>query len=418
MMNLIAKSLWNRKGTALLTLFSIAVSVALLIGVEQIRKGIRTSFASAVSGTDLIVGARGGSLQLLLYSVFRMGNAPNNLTWESYQDFRNHTNVHWTIPFSLGDSHHGYRVLGTNLEYFKRFRYGNRQRLQFAEGKPFSGVYDAVLGAEVARKLGYRLDDPIIVSHGTGNSSFLKHEDRPFSVVGILVPTGTPVDQTVHVRLEGITAMHIDWESGAPPMEDDGLNSEELLKRDLTPEAITAFLVGLRTKVHAFSLQREVNTYNEEPLSAILPGAALQELWELLRTAETGLRVISGFVVLAGLLGMMTALLSGLNERRREMAILRSVGAGPGTISGLLIGEALLLTLSGIVSGILLLYLILFSVRPFLESQLGLFLPLKPPSLQDYIVLATITFAGMFMAALPAFRAYRQSLADGMSIRL
>jgi len=418
MMNLIVKSLWNRKGTALLTLFSIAVSVALLIGVEQIRKGIRTSFASAVSGTDLIVGARGGSLQLLLYSVFRMGNAPNNLTWESYQDFRNHTNVHWTIPFSLGDSHHGYRVLGTNLEYFKWFRYGNRQRLQFAVGKPFSGVYDAVLGAEVAHKLGYRLDDPIIVSHGTGSSSFLKHQDRPFSVVGILEPTGTPVDQTVHVRLEGITAMHIDWESGAPPMEDYGLNSEEVLKRDLTPEAITAFLVGLRTKVHAFSLQREVNTYTEEPLSAILPGAALQELWELLRTAETGLRVISGFVVLAGLLGMMTALLSGLNERRREMAILRSVGAGPGTISGLLIGEALLLTLSGIVSGILLLYLILFSVRPFLESQLGLFLPLKPPALQDYIVLAAITFAGMFMAALPAFRAYRQSLADGMSIRL
>ncbi|SVC88040.1 uncharacterized protein METZ01_LOCUS340894, partial [marine metagenome] len=164
--------------------------------------------------------------------------------------------------------------------------------------------------------------------------------------------------------------------------------------------------------------QREVNTYNEEPLSAILPGAALQELWELLRTAETGLRVISGFVVLAGLLGMITALLSGLNERRREMAILRSVGAGPGTISGLLIGEALLLTLSGIVSGILFLYLVLFSVRPFLESQLGLFLPLKPPGLQDYIVLAVITFAGMFMAALPAFRAYRQSLADGMSIRL
>ena len=147
-LNLVGKSLWNRKGTALLTIFSIAVSVTLLLGVEQIRKGIHSSFSSAVSGTDLIVGARGGSLQLLLYSVFRMGNAPNNLTWESYQDFRHHSRVRWTIPFSLGDSHHGYRVLGTNLDYFKLFRYGNRQRLSFAEGKPFSGVYDAVLGAE------------------------------------------------------------------------------------------------------------------------------------------------------------------------------------------------------------------------------------------------------------------------------
>ena len=310
MISLIAKSLWNRKGTALLTLFSIAISVALLIGVEQIRKGVRTSFSSAVSGTDLIVGARGGSLQLLLYSVFRMGNAPNNLTWESYQDFKKHSRVRWTIPFSLGDSHHGYRVLGTNHDYFKRFRYGNRQRLKFSEGKPFSGVFDAVLGSEVARKRKYRLNDSIIVYHGTGSSSFLKHEDRPFTVVGILKPTGTPVDQTVHVSLEGITAMHIDWESGAPPMEEDRIDNEEVLQRDLTPEAITAFLVGLRSKIHAFSLQREVNTYREEPLSAILPGAALQELWELLRTAETGLRVISAFVVLAGLLGMMTALLS------------------------------------------------------------------------------------------------------------
>jgi putative ABC transport system permease protein len=270
----------------------------------------------------------------------------------------------------------------------------------------------------VARKLGYRLDDQIIVSHGTGSSSFLKHEDRPFTVVGILKPTGTPVDQTVHVSLKGISAMHIDWESGAPPMEDDRLSSEEVLRRELSPEAITAFLVGLRTKIHAFSLQREVNTYNEEPLSAILPGAALQELWELLRTAETGLRVISGFVVLAGLLGMMTALLSGLNERRREMAILRSVGAGPGNISGLLIGEALLLTVCGIVAGMILVYLLLFLLRPILQTQLGLFLPLAPPGIQDYCVLAVITISGMLMGTFPAIRAYRQSLADGMSIKL
>ena len=418
MIKLIFKSLLNRKGTAVLTIFSIAISVALLIGVEQIRKGVRTSFSSAVSGTDLIVGARGGSLQLLLYSVFRMGNAPNNLTWESYQDFRNHPRVRWTIPFSLGDSHHGYRVLGTNLDYFKLFRYGKKQSLKLSDGKPFSGVFDAVIGSEVARKLRYKLDDPIIVSHGTGNSSFLKHEDRPFTVVGIIAPTGTPVDQTVHVSLEGITAMHIDWESGAPPMEKNRLKNEDVLNRDLTPEAITAFLVGLNSKINTFSLQREVNTYNEEPLSAILPGAALQELWELLRTAETGLLVISAFVVLAGLLGMMTALLSGLNERRREMAILRSVGAGPGTICGLLVGEAIILTISATIFGMLLLYLLLYISQPVLQTSFGLFLPITAPGIHEYSVLAVISMTGMLMGALPAYRAYRQSLADGMSIRL
>jgi putative ABC transport system permease protein len=128
--------------------------------------------------------------------------------------------------------------------------------------------------------------------------------------------------------------------------------------------------------------------------------------------------VISGFVVLAGLLGMMTALLSGLNERRREMAILRSVGAGPGNISGLLIGEALLLTVCGIVAGMILVYLLLFLLRPILQTQLGLFLPLAPPGIQDYSVLAVITISGMLMGTFPAIRAYRQSLADGMSIKL
>ena len=100
----------------MLTIFSIAVSITLLLGVEKIRKGVRTSFSSAVSGTDIIVGARGGQLQLLLYSIFRIGNAPNNLSWESYEELRNNRRVKWTIPFSLGDSHKGYRVLGTNQD--------------------------------------------------------------------------------------------------------------------------------------------------------------------------------------------------------------------------------------------------------------------------------------------------------------
>ncbi len=418
MLNLITQSLWNRRGTALLTIFSIAVSVLLLLGVEQVRKSVRSSFASAVSGTDLIVGARGGSLQLLLYSVFRIGNATNNLRWDSYETFRNDPRVRWTIPFSLGDSHRGFRVLGTNQDYFRHFRYGSREPLRLAEGVSFSGVFDAVLGSEVARKLGYRLQDPIVIAHGTGSTSFLQHDDRPFTVVGILAPTGTPVDQTVHVSLEGIEAMHLDWESGAPPMTGEGLSPEEVLRHNLQPQAITAFLVGLKSKIQAFQLQRDVSTYPEEPLSAILPGVALRELWELLRVAETGLQVISGCVVFAGLLGMLTALLSGLNERRREMAILRSVGAGPRTIFGLLMGEAGLLTLVGVASGTVLLYALLWVLRPVASEQLGLFLPLTPPGGFEAGLLGGIVLSGFLMGALPAWRAYRQSLADGMTIRL
>ena len=418
MVNLFIRSLWNRRGTALLTIFSISVSVTLLLGVENIRQGVRTSFSSAVSGTDFIVGARGGSLQLLLYSIFRIGNAPNNLSWESYNEFINNKRVKWTIPISLGDSHRGFRVLGTNQDYFKYFRYGSKKKLEFYEGKSFSKVFDVVIGSEVAIKLNYRLNEKIIIAHGTGKESFLKHDDRPFKVVGILKPTGTPVDQSLHVSLEGITAMHIDWESGAPPMEGESLSSADILKLDLKPEEITSFLIGLKSKIHAFSLQRQINSFKEEPLSAIMPGVALQELWNLLRTAEVGLRIITWFVLFAGLLGMMTSLLSGLNEHRIEMAILRSVGAGPGTISFLLIFEATVLTLVGILFGLLFLYIILFASQPLLEAHFGLFIPIHPLSFKDLIILGVIILNGMLMGLIPAFRAYRQSLADGMTIRL
>ena len=418
MLNLFIRSLWNRRSTAVLTIFSISISVTLLIGVENIRKGVRTSFSSAVSGTDIIVGARGGSLQLLLYSIFRIGNATNNLSWESYNEFHNDKRVKWTIPISLGDSHRGFRVLGTNQEYFKHFRYGSKNKLEFSRGQSFSKVFDVVIGSEVAIKLNYRLNEKIIIAHGTGKKSFLKHDDRPFKVVGILKPTGTPVDQSLHVSLEGITAMHIDWESGAPPMEGESLSSADILKLDLKPEEITSFLIGLKSKIHAFSLQRQINSFKEEPLSAIMPGVALQELWNLLRTAEVGLRIITWFVLFAGLLGMMTSLLSGLNERRREMAILRSVGAGPGTISFLLIFEATVLTLVGILFGLLFLYITLFVSQPLLEAYFGLFIPIQPPSVKDLIILGVIILNGMLMGLIPALRAYRQSLSDGMTIRL
>ncbi len=418
MLNLFIRSLWNRRSTAVLTIFSISISVTLLIGVENIRKGVRTSFSSAVSGTDIIVGARGGSLQLLLYSIFRIGNATNNLSWESYNEFHNDKRVKWTIPISLGDSHRGFRVLGTNQEYFKHFRYGSKKKLEFSRGQSFSKVFDVVIGSEVAIKLNYRLNEKIIIAHGTGRKSFLKHDDRPFKVVGILKPTGTPVDQSLHVSLEGITAMHIDWESGAPPMEGESLSSADILKLDLKPDEITSFLIGLKSKIHAFSLQRQINSFKEEPLSAIMPGVALQELWNLLRTAEVGLRIITWFVLFAGLLGMMTSLLSGLNERRREMAILRSVGAGPGTISFLLIFEATVLTLVGILFGLLFLYITLFVSQPLLEAYFGLFIPIQPPSVKDLIILGVIILNGMLMGLIPALRAYRQSLSDGMTIRL
>lgn len=409
-------SLWNRRFTAILTVLAIATSVSLLLGVEKVRTSAKSSFANTISGTDLIVGARSGSTQLLLYSVFRIGNATNNISWASYNQLAAHRDVAWTIPMSLGDSHRGYRVLGTNTDYFRHYRYGRKQNLELAQGKPFDDLFDVVIGAEVANALGYELGEQVVIAHGLGAEGFLKHDDLPFRISGILARTGTPVDRTVHVSLEAIEAIHVDWQGGTrtPGM---AITAEEARAMGFRPKAITAALFGLKSRFATFGLQREINEYRREPLLAILPGVALQELWDLMGTAESALAGISVAVVVSGLLGMTIMLLAGLSERRREMAILRSVGARPGHILGLLVAEAGFLTFVGALFGLAILYVGMALAQPWIATTYGLFLEITAPSARDLGVLGAVIGAGIVAGLLPAVKACRQSLADGMIVR-
>ncbi|GAD62904.1 ABC transporter permease [Aquipseudomonas alcaligenes] len=411
-------SLANRRFTALLTVFAIALSVCLLLAVERVRTEARASFASTISGTDLIVGARSGSVNLLLYSVFRIGNATNNIRWDSFETLSKHPQVKWAIPLSLGDSHRGYRVLGTDTGYFEHYRYGRGQPLQLAQGKPFADLFEVVLGAEVAEALKYKLGDQIVLAHGVATVSLTQHDDKPFRVVGILARTGTPVDRTLHISLAGMEALHVDWQNGMPARGNAKVSAEQARDMHLQPKAITAVLLGLKSKVATFAVQRQVNEYRGEPLLAILPGVALQELWSLMGTAEKALFVVSLFVVLTGLIGMLTAILTSLNERRREMAILRSVGARPWHIAGLLVLEALTLALAGAALGLALLYGGIAASQGWVQAQYGLYLPLALPSAYEWSLLGAILGAALLMGGVPAWRAYRQSLADGLSIRL
>lgn len=418
MLRLAFKSLWNRRFTAMLTLFAIALSVALLLGVERLRTEARNSFANTISGTDLIVGARSGPIPLLLYSVFRIGNATNNISWQSYLDIVKDPHVAWSIPLSLGDSHKGFRVLGTTPAYFKYYRYGHKQSLRFTQGRAFSGVYDAVLGADVEAKLHYRLGQKIILAHGAGEVNLFKHSNKPFTVVGVLAKTGTPVDRTVHVSLAGIEAIHIDWHNGNRPLPGMSMSASAALKQDLTPKTITAFLLGLKSRISAFSVQRYINNYPKEPLLAILPGVALQQLWDMMGVAEKALLAISLLVVLVGLTGMATVILTSLNERRREMAILRSVGARPVHVFLLIMGEAISLTLVGTALGLILLYGLLWIGQPFIETRFGLFINIDWPTNYELFLLVCVFVASLLVSIIPAYRAYRYSLTDGMTIRI
>jgi putative ABC transport system permease protein len=478
-LTLVRKSLANRALASTLTLLSIALSVALLLGIENIRSGMRQSFSNTISRTDLIVGARGSSMQLLLYSVFGIGSPTNNLSWETYERLRDHPAVAWTIPISLGDSHRGFRVVGTDSSFFRHFRYGQGREVRLREGVEPASVYDLVLGHQVAAELRYSLGDEIVITHGLHGTGIMDHDEHPFRVVGILERTFTPVDRSLYVTLAGIDAMHEgfmqdpfggvasampavgggaprdfsggaprDFSGGAPPDFSGGIPEAGVqtpaagggatgqaqlhqhggegpagaetggAQAEAPPTQITAFFLGATTRIATLQLQREINTFEEEPLTAILPGVALAEMWRGVGYAEDALRIVSFFVVGVGLIGMLLSLYSSLEARRREMAILRAVGTGAPRIVMLLVLESGLLGLAGVLAGVGLVYTLLLLLAGFVETTFGLFLPIVAPSGTGYAYLGAVVVASFLIGLIPAIKAYRNSLADGLSVRI
>jgi len=560
-LRLAAKSLRSRVLTTWLTVTSIALSVTLLVGIEHLRAGVRESFAGTISGTDLIVGARGGTLQVLLSTVFGIGSPAGSVSMKTFERWKAHPAVKWAVPYSLGDSHRGFRVVGTTAEFYERYRFRKTGTVVFAQGRAANADDEVVIGYDVAERLKYTLNSPVVVTHGLVDIGTSSHESHPFHVVGILGRTFTPIDRSVYLTLEGLEAMHVD-EPGrivaVPNLAGGSVAANASTNRDANAQAttaargsaprttvtdtsvatpgksvppvmpvatpppvmpgatpppvmpgaepppevaaaaaaaqkaaaaananknappvmpgaepppevaaaaaaaaqkaaaeqvavprrapaegatqkspqastqparageaghdhgddqITAFFVGTKNRFEALMLQREMNTDFTEPLTAVIPGVALGELFQSIGSAEVGLRVVALFAVAIGLTGMLVALYSSLDARRREMAILRSVGAGPGTIVALLVIESGLLALLGCLIGVGLVYLGLVLGQGPIEQRFGLHLSIRMLQGPEYRYLALILASGVLVGFVPAWKAYRTSLADGLSPR-
>lgn len=415
---LAVRSLWARRYTALLTILSIATAVLLFLAVENLRHGARASFERTISGTDLIVGARSSPVNLVLYSVFQIGDPTNNITWETYQDIAARPDVAWAVPISLGDTHRGYRVVGTTPEYFERYKYADQQNIAFKEGQVFDDLFDTVLGAQVARDLGYDMETTLTLSHGLGATSFVNHDKKPFRVAGILEPTGTPVDRSVYVSVAAVEAIHAGWQDGTPTAISRGISQDRLRALDIEPESVTALLVGATSRIQTLRLQRDLNTFAQEPLQAVIPGVALSQLWGTVSIVERALAIVSGFVVAVGLIGVLTSILTTLNERRREMAILRSVGARGRTIIGLLVSEAALIALVGAVLGVVMLYVLVWALGPYLEARFSIGAIKKIPGMTEVYIVTALTAIAALLGLIPALTALKRSVSDGLSTRV
>ena len=430
------RSLRNRPVTSLLTVAAVALSITLLLGVEQARRGMRESFTGTIKGTDLVVGARGGTLQLLLGAVFGIGSPTGSVPYNVYEKWAKHPAIKWTVPLAIGDSHRGFRVIGTTPGLFEHWRYRSAGTLSFAQGKVIATPSDVVLGSEVAERLGYVPGTKVTVGHGLNAVAGLgDHDSHPFTVVGILQQTFTPLDRALFVTLDGIEAMHgaeapVMPGAGAPPTMlkasaqpvMPGASAPEYVPPinvfEDQPKALSAFLVGTRTRFETLRLQREINQYKAEPLTAVIPGVTLAELWRTLGAVEGGLRLVGALTISVGLIGMLVALYSSLEARRREMAVLRAVGARPRMIVSLLVFESGLLTLLGCALGVALTMGGFALAQGFIESNTGVHIAVQAPGSLEWIYIGVVLAAGILVGLVPAWRAYRSSLADGLSPRL
>lgn len=393
-----ARSAWSRRFVLALIVIAIALSTALLLAIERVRSDTRTQFAQSVSGTDLIVGARSSPLPLLLYAVFHLGEPVANIRAASLGMLSAHPAVSWVVPLSLGDSHRGYPVVATEPAFFTHVRHGDRQPLRLSTGRVFQTQAEAVIGAEVAARLHYAPGQSIVLAHGAGELESDVHDQHPFTVIGVLARTGTPADRSVFITLAGMDAMHAGNFAALPGQA----------------RQVTAALVGLHNRAAVFSVQRDIMRYRDEPLSAVMPGVALDELWDLIGYAEAGLRVLSVLVAAVSLAGLVAVILAGLEGRRRELAVLRAAGASPVQVFGLLATEGALITLTGVALGCLLLAACLVLGRGVVMASLGLDLLLRAPEPAEWAWLGAALLAGWTASLLPALRAYQLSLADGL----
>ena len=470
---LVFQSLLNRWLSCLLIILTLAFSISLYFTVSRIQESVKASFKSTVSGVDSVVAARGGNLQILLNSVFLIGEPSAPIQWNTYQDIANNNKIKWAVPISLGDSHKGYRVIGTTNNYFKQIKYSSRKNIEFLTGNSFNDVFDVVLGSVVASKLNYNIGEEIAITHGLSDvgevhtftseknakhddhddhakheedeghddhEDHAKHDDHDdhakheedeedqehddhashdhenlgFKVSGILKPTGTPIDNAVYVSLAGIEAMHTGWIGNQKVID---VSLEQIMKKELRPKTISAIFLSLNNRTQIFQFQRDVINYKEEAISSVMPGITLSRLWMLTGNVDKAFKIITFFIIIIALLGMIAMTIAGLSSRRREMAILRSVGASPVNIVSLLLVESIIISIVSCIVGYILMVVIFSLGKDYLQNNYGIFIDSFSIKNYDLQIVITIVFAALIATIVPAIQIYKNTVRDGLSVK-
>lgn len=425
------RNIRQRLATSLLTALSLALGVALVVATLVTGAVVRRAFESGAGlGYNMIVGAKGSPLQLVLNSVYLISKPIENIPWTVYQDFlpadrradgvagRFAGSVATAVPICMGDYFRGYRVVGTNADYFDRLAPAGGA-FRFASGRNLAddGFFEGVLGASVAASLGLRVGDTFAPTHAADDGPV--HD--PFTVVGILARTGTPVDRGVYVNMEGFYlqeghAKPLDaTAAGAAPVAARAEGRPAALpaaQREVTAILVaTAALPGMPPELMAMGLQQSLNEGRDA--QAAMPIRVIRELFDLfVRPTELVLLLVTALVVLVAAIGILVSMVGSALERSRDVAVMRALGARRGQVLATVLLEAILLAVGGGLAGWLLGHGLLAALGPWITAQTGV--PaglLSAAPLAELLLVPFLVLVAIAAALLPALAAYRTDVA-------
>lgn len=479
--SLVLSNIAQRKISVFLTALSVALGVALIAATLDIKRQVEEKFSQTSVGYELILGAKGSPLQLVLNTVYQLGNPTGNLPYSTYELYRKSPLVSYAIPMGLGDNYRGFRIVCTTTEFFTKFNYAKDKNYELAEGSLFNDdeLYAAVIGKDVAEKTGLKLGDKFVATHGLQESSGdvgKAHEHDNFTVVGILKKSGTPADKAIYASLPTVWAIHEEeshddedssrkeaveriygkpeqdtiqlqlsaynhdhekhshehkhseksekstalHSDGTPHTDDDDHHHAHDHKTHTVPTEGDVTAILLKAKAPIFSLQL-YDKINREPYAqAAFAVNEIKNLFDIVGNIDWAFFFITALVIVVALIGVMVALYNSLAERRREIAILRSLGAHRLRIFSIIALEAAMTSFFGALFGIVLSKLLALVLKGFVLEKTGIEISVSLWSVVGGVpvevgLLVVVTLIGALAGILPAVEAYRTDVAKNLS---
>jgi putative ABC transport system permease protein len=400
--------LWSRKLTTLLTVLSVALGVGLIYSVLTLREETRKRFEEEGQSFDIVVGAKGSPLQLVLSSLYFMDMPTGNIRLSDYETIKKHEDVKAAFPISMGDTYRGFRIVGTIPAIFdyvwtNPITGAERKTFNLADGRYFERPMEAVVGSAVARVEGLKVGDTFIGAHGFMELGELghSHEKDPYTVVGVLQPSGTPNDRAIFCSQDSVWEVHKKDEAG-----DGG---------DLASDEVTAVLVELESPTLRFQFEEYVN--DNLNAMATVPIEKIANLYEsILGTAKSVLLAVGYLVVVISAISILIGLYLSILQRKRDLAVMRALGASASEIVGSVLIEAFLVTVLGVVAGWLVGNAVSWGIGLYLARNYGLTIGIfGMPTNEELGAFAIVALVGIFAGIAPAWQAYRTDVARDLA---